>query len=125
MRWVYPSTQAVLTGGRVTASSLTCEARIPPDSSFGHLIKIHALRCYAVNLLCLVYVSPTAVSSASVADPASQLWILPGNPYLFEACFGLTLGTLGSAIATWRNSLVFHSMDKVRSCGVAPRACPN
>lgn len=29
---------------------------------------------------------------------------------LFEACYGLTLGSLGTAIATWRNSLVFHSM---------------
>ncbi|KAL8287418.1 hypothetical protein RQP46_003276 [Phenoliferia psychrophenolica] len=57
--------------------------------------------CYAVNLLCLVY-----------------LWILPGNPYLFEACYGLTLGTLGSAIAMWRNSLVFHSMDKVISLAI-------
>lgn len=28
---------------------------------------------------------------------------------LFEACYGLTLGSLGTAIATWRNSLVFHS----------------
>lgn len=62
--------------------------------------------------------APVAKSSADL--PLSQLWILPGNPYLFEACYGLTLGTLGSAIATWRNSLVFHSMDKVRPGG--PRA---
>ncbi|KAM0754855.1 hypothetical protein T439DRAFT_321909 [Meredithblackwellia eburnea MCA 4105] len=57
--------------------------------------------CYFINLLCLVY-----------------LWILPGNPYLFEACYGLTLGSLGTAIATWRNSLVFHSLDKVISLAI-------
>ncbi|KAI5477752.1 protein of DUF2838 family [Pseudohyphozyma bogoriensis] len=57
--------------------------------------------CYAVNLLCLVYI-----------------WIFPGNPYLFEACYGLALGSLGTAIATWRNSLVFHSLDKVISLAI-------
>ncbi|KAM0791159.1 hypothetical protein ACM66B_005644 [Microbotryomycetes sp. NB124-2] len=57
--------------------------------------------CYAINALCLVYI-----------------WLLPGNVYLFEACFGLTLGSLGTAIATWRNSLVFHSLDKVISLAI-------
>ncbi|KAK4051089.1 hypothetical protein OIO90_004829 [Microbotryomycetes sp. JL221] len=57
--------------------------------------------CYAINALCLIYI-----------------WILPGNPYLFEACYGLTLGSLGTAIATWRNSLVFHSLDKVISLAI-------
>ncbi|KAK4701866.1 hypothetical protein P7C70_g4364, partial [Phenoliferia sp. Uapishka_3] len=57
--------------------------------------------CYAVNLLCLVY-----------------LWVFPGSAFLFEACYGLTLGTLGSAIVTWRNSLVFHSIDKVTSLAI-------
>ncbi|GAA5856791.1 hypothetical protein JCM8547_008846 [Rhodosporidiobolus lusitaniae] len=57
--------------------------------------------CYAVNLLCLIY-----------------LWVLPGNAILFEACYGLTLGSLGTAIATWRNSLVFHSLDKVISLAI-------
>ncbi|KAK4048311.1 hypothetical protein OIV83_004832 [Microbotryomycetes sp. JL201] len=57
--------------------------------------------CYAINALCLVYI-----------------WILPGNSYLFQACYGLTLGSLGTAIATWRNSLVFHSLDKVISLAI-------
>ncbi|ORY81805.1 hypothetical protein BCR35DRAFT_303964 [Leucosporidium creatinivorum] len=57
--------------------------------------------CYAINALVLVY-----------------LWIFPGNTYLFEACYGLTLGSLGTAIATWRNSLVFHSLDKVISLAI-------
>ncbi|SCZ88550.1 BZ3500_MvSof-1268-A1-R1_Chr2-1g04484 [Microbotryum saponariae] len=57
--------------------------------------------CYAINGLCLVY-----------------LWILPGNVFLFQACYGLALGSLGTAIATWRNSLVFHSLDKVISLAI-------
>ncbi|BGO91426.1 hypothetical protein NBRC10512v2_003696 [Rhodotorula toruloides] len=57
--------------------------------------------CYFVNLLTIVY-----------------LWVFPGSPMLFEACFGLTLGSLGTAIATWRNSLVFHSLDKIISLAI-------
>ncbi|BGP16279.1 hypothetical protein JCM10213_007724 [Rhodosporidiobolus nylandii] len=57
--------------------------------------------CYFVNLLTLVY-----------------LWLAPSSTILFEACYGLTLGTLGTAIATWRNSLVFHSLDKVISLAI-------
>lgn len=38
--------------------------------------------CYAVNLICLVYI-----------------WIAPGNVFLFQACWGLTLGTLGTSVA--------------------------
>ncbi|GAA6023084.1 hypothetical protein JCM8202_004666 [Rhodotorula sphaerocarpa] len=57
--------------------------------------------CYFVNLLCLVY-----------------LYIFPGSALLFEATYGLTLGSLGTAIATWRNSLVFHSLDKVISLAI-------
>ncbi|GJN90496.1 hypothetical protein Rhopal_003507-T1 [Rhodotorula paludigena] len=57
--------------------------------------------CYFVNLLSLLY-----------------LWVFPGSTFLFEACYGLTLGSLGTAIATWRNSLVFHSLDKVISLAI-------
>ncbi|GAA5935340.1 hypothetical protein JCM3775_006246 [Rhodotorula graminis] len=57
--------------------------------------------CYFVNVLALLY-----------------LWVFPGSAFLFEACYGLTLGSLGSAIATWRNSLVFHSLDKVISLAI-------
>ncbi|GAA5888200.1 hypothetical protein JCM5296_000227 [Sporobolomyces johnsonii] len=57
--------------------------------------------CYFINLLTLLY-----------------LWVFPGSTILFEACYGLTLGSLGTAIATWRNSLVFHSLDKVISLAI-------
>ncbi|CEQ39624.1 SPOSA6832_01159, partial [Sporobolomyces salmonicolor] len=90
--------------------------------------------CYFVNVLTLLY-----------------LWVFPGSTILFEACYGLTLGSLGTyvssarsvsaafsstlhgcskpttltlgqttrrAIATWRNSLVFHSLDKVISLAI-------
>lgn len=43
------------------------------------------------------------------------LWIFPANAYFFITCWCLTLGPIASAIITWRNSLVFHSMDKVTS----------
>ncbi|GAA5868142.1 hypothetical protein JCM3774_001034 [Rhodotorula dairenensis] len=57
--------------------------------------------CYFVNLLSLLY-----------------LYVFPSSTLLFEACYGLTLGSLGTAIATWRNSLVFHSLDKVISLAI-------
>ncbi|GAA6064173.1 hypothetical protein JCM10212_003054 [Sporobolomyces blumeae] len=57
--------------------------------------------CYFVNLLTVLY-----------------LWVFPSSTFLFQACYGLTLGSLGSAIATWRNSLVFHSLDKVISLAI-------
>ncbi|GAA5982742.1 hypothetical protein JCM5350_006233 [Sporobolomyces pararoseus] len=57
--------------------------------------------CYFVNLLTVLY-----------------LFVFPGSTFLFQACYGLTLGSLGSAIATWRNSLVFHSLDKVISLAI-------
>ncbi|CAF0741531.1 unnamed protein product [Didymodactylos carnosus] len=55
--------------------------------------------CYFVNVLTLIY-----------------LWILPGSPVLFTAAYLLAHGPLALAIILWRNSLVFHSMDKVTSC---------
>ncbi|GAA5984263.1 hypothetical protein JCM10908_006115 [Rhodotorula pacifica] len=57
--------------------------------------------CYFVNLLSILY-----------------LYVFPSSTILFEACYGLTLGSLGTAIATWRNSLVFHSLDKVISLAI-------
>ncbi|GAA5909656.1 hypothetical protein JCM6882_008456 [Rhodosporidiobolus microsporus] len=57
--------------------------------------------CYFVNILTLSY-----------------LWLFPSSVILFEACWGLTLGTLGAAIPLWRNSLVFHSLDKVISLAI-------
>lgn len=54
--------------------------------------------CYIVNVLCLLYI-----------------WVFPGSPILYVACYCLSHGPLCTAIATWRNSLVFHSVDKVTS----------
>ncbi|KAI8097115.1 uncharacterized protein BX664DRAFT_325597 [Halteromyces radiatus] len=54
--------------------------------------------CYFVNVLVLFY-----------------LWVFPGSTYLFYATYTLTSGPVAWAIVTWRNSLVFHSLDKVTS----------
>ena len=51
-----------------------------------------------VNIMCLAYI-----------------WIWPSSTVLFVACYCLSHGPLCTAIATWRNSLVFHSVDKVTS----------
>lgn len=58
-------------------------------------------RCYAINALCLVYVCPKVSSTVStqagvLTGMTWQLWVLPGNSFLFEACYGLTLGSLGT-----------------------------
>lgn len=73
----------------------------------------HRSMCYFVNVLDLLWI-----------------WVFPGSTILFIGCYLLTLGTspsesvrvaadnsgpLASAIITWRNSLVFHSLDKVTS----------
>ena len=43
------------------------------------------------------------------------LWVFPSNAPLWVACYCLSLGSLASAVITWRNSLVFHDSDKVTS----------
>jgi tetrahydromethanopterin S-methyltransferase subunit B len=52
--------------------------------------------CYFVNLLCML-----------------SIWAFPGSKRLFISTYCLTFGNNAAAIAMWRNSLVFHSMDKV------------
>ncbi|WRT67406.1 uncharacterized protein IL334_004377 [Kwoniella shivajii] len=54
--------------------------------------------CYFVNVLDLLWI-----------------WVFPSSTKLFICCHLLTLGPLASAIITWRNSLVFHSLDKIIS----------
>ncbi|ESK93612.1 integral to membrane protein [Moniliophthora roreri MCA 2997] len=54
--------------------------------------------CYFVTILNFIYI-----------------WYLPSSPALFVACYCLSHGSLGSAVITWRNSLVFHDTDKVTS----------
>lgn len=43
------------------------------------------------------------------------LWLLPHSTVLFSVVFVLTNGPVLWAIVTWRNSLVFHSLDKITS----------
>jgi len=54
--------------------------------------------CYFANLLMLLY-----------------LWAAPGSSSVFKAVFAVANGPLGVAIIAWRNSLVFHSLDKTTS----------
>ncbi|PYI13500.1 hypothetical protein BO86DRAFT_308571 [Aspergillus japonicus CBS 114.51] len=54
--------------------------------------------CYFVNMLCML-----------------SIWVFPGSKRLFISTFCLTFGNNAVAIAMWRNSMVFHSMDKVVS----------
>jgi hypothetical protein len=54
--------------------------------------------CYYVTILNFVFI-----------------WLFPGSPALFVACYCLSHGSLASAVITWRNSLVFHDSDKVTS----------
>ncbi|QSL64510.1 hypothetical protein MERGE_001811 [Pneumocystis wakefieldiae] len=54
--------------------------------------------CYWVNMMLLVY-----------------LWVFPSSKFLFVSTYFLSFGSLSWAIIAWKNSLVFHSMDKVTS----------
>lgn len=52
--------------------------------------------CYFVNILVVL-----------------SVWVFPQSKRLFIATYCLALGNNAVAIIMWRNSLVFHSMDKV------------
>jgi hypothetical protein len=52
--------------------------------------------CYFVNLLLLL-----------------SIWVFPNSKRLFISTYCLAFGNNAIAIAMWRNSLVFHSLDKV------------
>ena len=52
--------------------------------------------CYFVNLLCIL-----------------TLWVFPKSKRLLISTYCLAYGNNAVAIAMWRNSLVFHSFDKV------------
>ncbi|KAI8375851.1 hypothetical protein BD560DRAFT_392098 [Blakeslea trispora] len=54
--------------------------------------------CYFVNAMTILF-----------------LWVYPDAKALFYATYFLTNGPVAWAIITWRNSLVFHSLDKVTS----------
>lgn len=52
--------------------------------------------CYFVNLLAML-----------------SFWVFPQSKRLFLSTYCLTYGNNAVAIAMWRNSMVFHSLDKV------------
>ncbi|KAI7871209.1 hypothetical protein BDF14DRAFT_1764356 [Spinellus fusiger] len=54
--------------------------------------------CYYVNAMVMLF-----------------LWAYPSSTALFITAFCLTNGPVAWAVITWRNSLVFHSLDKVTS----------
>ena len=54
--------------------------------------------CYFVNLLLVL-----------------SIWFFPQSKRLFISTWCLAFGNNAVAIAMWRNSLVFHSLDKVTS----------
>lgn len=61
--------------------------------------------CYFVNLLLVL-----------------SIWVFPNSKRLFISTYCLAYGNNAIAIVMWRNSLVFHSMDKVvRYVSLSPR----
>lgn len=54
--------------------------------------------CYFVNALCIL-----------------TIWVFPQSKRLFISSYCLAYGNNAVAIVLWRNSLVFHSLDKVTS----------
>ncbi|KAF2184742.1 hypothetical protein K469DRAFT_633000 [Zopfia rhizophila CBS 207.26] len=62
--------------------------------------------CYFVNLLAFL-----------------SIWVFPKSKRLFISTYCLAYGNNAIAIAMWRNSLVFHSMDKVVSLFIHIMPC--
>jgi hypothetical protein len=62
--------------------------------------------CYFVNLLVLL-----------------SIWAFPQSKRLFTAAYCLSHGNNAVAIIMWRNSLVFHSLDKVTSLFIHIMPC--
>ncbi|KAL2148848.1 hypothetical protein VTH82DRAFT_1995 [Thermothelomyces myriococcoides] len=62
--------------------------------------------CYFVNLLLLL-----------------SIWAFPASKRLFMAVYCLAFGNNAIAIIMWRNSLVFHSLDKVTSLFIHIMPC--
>ncbi|RDL40472.1 Uncharacterized protein BP5553_00451 [Venustampulla echinocandica] len=62
--------------------------------------------CYFVNLLCLC-----------------TIWIFPKSKRLFISTYCLAMGNNAVAIAMWRNSMVFHSFDKITSLFIHIMPC--
>mmetsp|Transcript_29504 Transcript_29504/g.41525 ORF Transcript_29504/g.41525 Transcript_29504/m.41525 type:complete len:421 (+) Transcript_29504:60-1322(+) len=43
------------------------------------------------------------------------LFFIPDNPHWFQVVFSLSNGPLASGVVMWRNSMVFHDLDKLTS----------
>lgn len=43
------------------------------------------------------------------------IWVFPNSEFLFTVCYCAAHGPLAFSVATWRNSLVFHSLEKMTS----------
>ncbi|KAH7309427.1 hypothetical protein B0I35DRAFT_439941 [Stachybotrys elegans] len=52
-----------------------------------------------------------------------SIWVFPGSKRLFMAAYCLAYGNNAVAIIMWRNSLVFHSFDKVTSLFIHIMPC--
>jgi hypothetical protein len=62
--------------------------------------------CYFVNALCML-----------------SIWVFPKSKRLFISTYCLAYGNNAIAIAMWRNSLVFHSLDKITSLFIHIMPC--
>ncbi|KAG5952923.1 hypothetical protein E4U53_007574 [Claviceps sorghi] len=62
--------------------------------------------CYFVNMLLLI-----------------SIWVFPNSKRLLTATYCLAFGNNAVAIIMWRNSLVFHSLDKVTSLFIHIMPC--
>ena len=62
--------------------------------------------CYFVNFLCVL-----------------TIWFFPQSKRLFISTYCLAFGNNAVAIAMWRNSMVFHSFDKVTSLFIHIMPC--
>ena len=62
--------------------------------------------CYFVNFLCMC-----------------TIWFFPNSKRLFISTYCLAFGNNAVAIAMWRNSMVFHSFDKVTSLFIHIMPC--
>ncbi|GAO16465.1 hypothetical protein UVI_02048240 [Ustilaginoidea virens] len=52
-----------------------------------------------------------------------SIWVFPNSKRLFTATYCLAFGNNAVAIVMWRNSLVFHSLDKVTSLFIHIMPC--
>ncbi|CAD6442855.1 077f59cd-4139-4b6c-a40b-441148e92001 [Sclerotinia trifoliorum] len=62
--------------------------------------------CYFTNFLCFL-----------------SIWVFPQSKRLFISTYCLSMGNNAVAIAMWRNSMVFHSFDKVTSLFIHIMPC--